>query len=72
MTLLMHAAAKILQDFNERNINFEVSFLCGGGERSELSLVVGKYATALGKDFLLHVKVVKLFFMWPEVSHSVV
>lgn len=29
MTLLMHAAEKILQDFNERNINFKVSFLCG-------------------------------------------
>lgn len=28
-TLFMHAAAKILQDFNERNINFKVSFLCG-------------------------------------------
>lgn len=25
----MHAAAKILQDFNERNINFAASFLCG-------------------------------------------
>lgn len=47
MTLLMHAADEILQRFNERNINFKVSFLLrlrqrrrggvGGGRTVEMS-----------------------------------
>lgn len=35
----MHAAAKILQDFNERNINFKVSFLRSESEVCEIKLV---------------------------------